>query len=509
MRINKISFKRKSEPDIALRTFAFATNFNYIYSVKNATGKSTFMRLLLYSLGFSIPNTRKVSFEEFTVEIEIEHKGVTFTVKRESRKIWVNGSEMILPSDTHIAHSIIFDEDSFDLIDNLLGAIYIDQDRGWTLLNRGTQIGKIRFYIEEFLHGLKGKDCDIEIKVALRKLDDELERYRQMKAVAEYKEQAIEATGEMNLDKGEVAFDTHTEELQSGRRELQYEKQSIEKKIRFLERTIADDKKFVEWLESHNIIVRGTNGELIPVTHDTIENYSDNTELNKIEVRREQIALRKVTEAIAAIDEEINSQPMFLGGETILQTFERRIADVPVDFTAVENTIKKLTKEQMRLREILRESARTQNIWAGKLNEYILAYAKELSIDEYLDTGDYFLFKDIKSISGAIYHKMVFIFRISYNRVLSEKLGYKVPFFIDSPNGREVEKSAVDAMIAILERDFSETQIFIASIFNFIKQTANNKKIVMDGRLFNIVTGQKSIFDLLDGGYDSPTDDGD
>ena len=36
--------------------------------------------------------------------------------------------------------------------------MYIDQDKGWSLLNRGTVIGKIKFSIEELLSGLNNID---------------------------------------------------------------------------------------------------------------------------------------------------------------------------------------------------------------------------------------------------------------------------------------------------------------------------------------------------------------
>jgi len=154
-----------------------------------------------------------------------------------------------------------------------------------------------------------------------------------------------------------------------------------------------------------------------------------------------------------------------------------RIADIPLDLAAVEKTIKRLTKDQKKLREKLKESAITQNKWATRLSKYIFTYAQELGISEYIEKNDCFLFKDLKSISGAIYHKMVFVFRISYARILSENLKYKTPLFIDSPHGREIEKQAVDQMIEVLERDFAEHQIFVASIFDIQKTRKDNKVI--------------------------------
>ena len=496
MIIKKLNFKYKKESENFLRKFEFSPNTNFIYSEKNSTGKSTYMRLLLYALGFNIPNTRKVKFEDLVIELEIENQGRVFTVKRENKQIWINGTELLLPKDSLVVLSTIFDNDSLDLLENLLGAIYIDQDRGWTLLNRGIVIGNTRFYIEVFLHGLKGKDCDLETKVALRKIESELDKYRQMKIIAEYKEQTIETTDETYIVRGDIAFDTNLEKLENDRRELLIDKKSIEKRIRFLEQTIADDNKFVVWLESHNIIVRSAKGELIPVTRETIDNYIDNTELNKIEIRREKIALRKILEDIRAIDEEISTQPQFITEETIFETFDRRVSQIPISLTAIDNTIKRLSKKQSQYRETLRKSAWKQNLWATKLNDLILHYSEELGVSEYLDKGDCYLFKDIKSISGAIYHKLVFVFRICYNLILSEMLEYNVPLFIDSPNGREVEKEAIDTMFTILQRDFSDHQIFIATIFNNLFANTGNIRIDMDGTLFDFRSGQMSIFEL-------------
>ncbi|MDR2941575.1 MAG: hypothetical protein LBV17_03185, partial [Treponema sp.] len=460
-------------------------------------GKSTFMRLLLYALGFTIPNTRKVKFEDFTIEMEIEINSNFMQIKRKNKRIWINDVEFTLPSEIKIVHATIFQDESIDLIENLLGAIYIDQDRGWTLLNRGIVIGRIRFFIEEFLHGMKGKDADIETKIALRKINDELERYKQMRTLAEYKEQIIEATGESNFTRGEISFDTHTEKLQKERKELLYMKSKIDKEISFLEKTIAEDKRFIERLEYYNIFVRTESGELIPVTRRTIENYTDNTELNKIEIRRSQIALRKINEDIAKINREINSQSLFLEGETVIEHFDRKISDIPIDKESVERIIAKLVKEQMQYRNILKESAQINNNWVDKLNIYIKNYAKEFQIDEYLKDYDYVFIRDLRGVSGAIYHKMVFIFRISYARVLSEKLGYKVPIFIDSPNGREIEKQTVDYMLELLERDFVGHQIFIATIFDIMKKDSKNKVILMDGKFFDLQEEQASLFNEL------------
>ena len=42
-----------------------------------------------------------------------------------------------------------------------------------------------------------------------------------------------------------------------------------------------------------------------------------------------------------------------------------------------------------------------------------------------------------------------------------------MPIILDSPSGREVTKENVKSMIDILNRDFTDNQIIIASIFQY------------------------------------------
>ena len=83
--------------------------------------------------------------------------------------------------------------------------------------------------------------------------------------------------------------------------------------------------------------------------------------------------------------------------------------------------------------------------------------------------------KDLKSLSGAIFHKLVFAFKLSYIKVITEKIGVALPIILDSPSGREVETVTVQMMLDVLQRDFSNHQIIIASIVNY---NLKNKNII-------------------------------
>lgn len=70
-------------------------------------------------------------------------------------------------------------------------------------------------------------------------------------------------------------------------------------------------------------------------------------------------------------------------------------------------------------------------------------------------------------MSGAILHKIVFSFKLAYIKSVKKYANTILPIILDSPSGREVDKINVKDMMKILERDFSEHQIIIASIYKY------------------------------------------
>lgn len=80
---------------------------------------------------------------------------------------------------------------------------------------------------------------------------------------------------------------------------------------------------------------------------------------------------------------------------------------------------------------------------------------------------NYIFTNDLKSSSGAVFHKIVFTFKIAYIIELQKYLGFKLPIVLDSPSGREVDEKNISDIMAVLARDFKDNQIIIASIFDY------------------------------------------
>ena len=146
----------------------FNSDVNILYSKENETGKTTLMRAIFYTLGFGIPDTELIKFKDFVFSIEMSRNRKKYNIERRGQLLTINENEFDLPSDQASAHGFLFGTGNNEIIINILGTIYFDQEKGWTLLNRGTIIGENRFKIESFFRGLKEDESDDSYRLFAR-----------------------------------------------------------------------------------------------------------------------------------------------------------------------------------------------------------------------------------------------------------------------------------------------------------------------------------------------------
>lgn len=497
MIIKRLCYSKKNET-VKSKDYEFDASRNYIFSQYNGTGKTTIVRFILYGLCFDIPSTQKVKFKNYIVSTTLDINGREVCVIRDDRNVSIGEQKFTLPQDSLLIHSFLFETNNADLLCNLLGTIYFDQEKGWTLLNRGIVIGKNKFRIENFLQGLKGSDEILELEYALEKKNQTLEKYKNMKTVALYKDKLTDDSGIIEIKQN---FDrpSKRDELEKDKLSLLLRKSQLEKEKTLYQGIIKGNKNFLEWLERYKIRVKCECGKIIEVSEETLEDYEDNEELNRLELKRREIELQDVKARIAKINNDLaedeETRMQLFTPESIADLYDKRVVQLPVETEIVMKTIKQLNDEIQELKDKLKLESQKNNEWLAKLNAMILHYAQVLKVNDYIDTENPCIFNDIKSLSGAIYHKLVFSFRLSYNLILSERLGIKLPLFVDSPSGRELENSAVMEMISILKNDFSDHQLFIASIHNF--GNTDGKEIVMMKDAFEFDGQMEFDFDRL------------
>ena len=96
--------------------------------------------------------------------------------------------------------------------------------------------------------------------------------------------------------------------------------------------------------------------------------------------------------------------------------------------------------------------------------------------EKYISPNKEYIFtNDLKSLSGTILHKIVFSFKLAYIRLIRDKTGMILPIVLDSPTGREVKHSTIEEMLHVIQRDYSDHQLFVASIYDY---DLRDKKII-------------------------------
>jgi len=479
MRITKLTLKHNAafkgkEVDIN-------SDITIFHSAENTTGKTTLMRAILYTLGFSIPNTELVKFDDYEFTIELTNKEKIHKIERKKQLLTIDGNEYDLPIDQTSAHTFLFGTGNNEIISNLLGTVYFDQEKGWTLLNRGTIIGENRFKIESFFRGLKGDESDDSYRIVAKiaALDKKIEQYKLMLSVSEYQE-SINRDVEQKLD-----YKTYEQKLDEVILARKLRLQKVEEEIAAITEIMKKNKSFSDYISAKKVYVRNPiDGTPIRVTGDTLLEYIDTEELNsarKSTLIAERNKLKKdIFEREQLQDKEETLFDLPTADEELTRRFSTFQNFSSLQVKAMHDKFK---KERDDLKDSLKNRTSTNNDWIAKAYKIINDYIKELKIPAEYKIN--ILTSDLKAKSGAVLHKMVFAYKLAYIKLLSEKLGYPLPIFCDSPSGREVEKSTIDEMLGIIKRDFSAHQIIIASIHNYADIFPNAKIVPMNKTLFD------------------------
>lgn len=462
------------------KKIVFSEEANLVYSKKNSSGKTTFLRTILYALGYPIPSTKGIKFDNMEFWLSVENIGKMYKLYRKKSYLSIDdGTEIVgysLPTDFYEVMKRLTGCGEREVADNLLGAFYMDQEKGWTLLNRGKVIGNISFKIEELVRGLGGIDCDEQIK-QLEAIKRQLKKYEYMHSVAEYQEE-INEVGE------NLSYDTEDEVLIRKIEFLHSERIPVLEELEQIKNILRKNKVFAEYIKEMNLIVQGSNGEEIPVTHENLVGFVDNNDY--LVARREMLAgeLMYINRKISEMESKKEKDDRMFKVQTLIEEFDSDISKIQVDAIATQKVIDKLKKERKKLQERINSVTRRDNTIVEELHKCINTYAVELGINEtyVAPNKDYIFTDDLKSLTGTILHKIVFSFKLAYIRLIKEKTGLILPIVLDSPSGREVEHATVDEMLKILQRDFAEHQLIVASIYKF--DIKRYKLIEFKGRLF-------------------------
>lgn len=454
-----------------------------IHSEKNSCGKSTYLRCLFYGLGYPIPQMKGFDYAQITTEICLEEKGKEFLIVRRLNSLTVicqeNQAEIIfsLPHEHNAFLGYIFNSEKQKVLNNLLGIMYIDQDKGWSLLNRGTVIGRIKFSIEELLAGLADIDCD-KLLDKKRVLQDNVDKYNAMLDINELSE-------EVYTNNGEIFITDVEKELSASIALIDLKVRDIKKKIQTLDHTIRQEASFWAFVDALGLKVRHGE-ELIEVNRDNIVNALEPTEYL---LARKNLLISDMNALLnqrAKLQNQLgnyyaaNTELTAFFGDTQETILNRQLAAFSFDRDAISKLLDKAQKDLKSVNKEIQTALKNNNIYIQKIYDYVKKYSQILKIDDKIDNRKNYIFTtDLKSFSGATLQKLVFAFKIAFLKVIEEVLETKLVIVMDSPRGKELDDENLSLIMDIVKNELSDNQVFIASIYD---DFAYDKKIVLKKR---------------------------
>ncbi len=459
------------------KVFSFSEGNNLIYSHKNSVGKTTLMRVILYSLGYSVPSTKMFPLDKCEIESLIKtDEGKEFKLVRNTPDYIVcyDGDESqtyCLPEQLTDLQVKFFKTEDVDIIDNLLGVFYLDQEKGWTLLNRGVVIGSNHFNVEDFIQGLSGRDCS-DLKRQKIKLENELGKYEQISNVTKYKESLIRSDGSILKENPDDELDVQIELKQ-------VELNLAQKELARIDRSLKNNQQIKRFIDQMKLTIKTPQGEFLRVTSDNIVDLSDSIDYLIAKRKIQAVECNKLMSFISQLREQKKRQSeQFFSVESIADAFDEMVQKFPYGYMKIEEIKENLKTQLKRVKKEITERTKHNNMVLNSLYANVIKYAKELEVgDGETITINYLFTSNLKVLSGALLHKTVFAFRLAYVLEVKKILGVSLPIILDSPSGKEIDIQNVQMMINILKRDFSDHQIIIASIFEYDLPEVNRIEI--------------------------------
>ncbi len=466
------------------KAFSFSDRSNIIYSTANSVGKTTLIRVLLYSLGYNVPGTKRFPIEKYEYEVSITlDDGTGLILRRPTAEIIESRRgetvcSYFLPDHMSQVHALLYNTENINILNNILGTFYLDQEKGWTLLNRGRVIGSIHFNLEDFIQGLSGIDCS-ELKKQKDLLEHEITKYEQISNVTKYKET-------LDAVEGSLLKESPDDEINTQIKLKQVELNSIRRELTRIDRVMNSNKQFKNFVEEMKLMVETPQGDTIRVTADNIIGLNDSIEYLIAKRKIMAVEYNSLTRALdkLKVKKTPKDDSMFTV-KSIADAFDEMVQKFPYGYVKIEEIKENLKKQLLEVKQQISEKTRSNNKVVGSLYANVIRYAEELGVrDDSLTNLNYLFTSNMKILSGALLHKTVFSFRLAYILEVKRLLGVKLPIILDSPSGKEIDSDNIRLMINILKRDFSDHQIIIASIYEYDLPEVNKielKKSLMEG----------------------------
>lgn len=461
----------------------FDDKWNLIWSKGNSQGKTTLLRFLLFSFGYKIPSTKKVDMNSFNVLLEVDN---SYGIIKCSRK--AGQASIIFSDETKVDYdlsneserksyiSTIFDiKNNPILVDNLLGAIYIDQEKGWTLLNRGKTIGANSFDIQDFIASITNKDVS-QIESQIYQKEKEIKKYSSIfDVVTMSEEQQDNIKADENMD---LLYSK-----KSNKEFLLNEKRNM---LNHLSQIEENNKSLIQVIDSCKLLIKHGQDEFV-LTKEDISDFVTNQNIIKAKKSIIEIEIKAIEKELQEIKENLKKYEGLFSVEDAGDSVVKAVNNIPINQIQLEHLIEKLKQERSKLKEEKKNIIKSATHQIAELSNLVKEISSTLKVFEgFLSSeGDYLFTHNLKEYSGRILHNVTFSYRLSYYIFLEKCLGIDFPIIIDSPGSAEMTLESVNDLIGVLNDKCKNSQVIVSSIYKNDLNYSFNKIITLENGLLS------------------------
>ena len=436
---------------------------NLIHSEENTQGKTTSMRLMLHSLGFSVPSPAKIDFQSIFTRIVVQTESKKYCVERYACKVSLTDEEnkytFVLPNDQFRLHALLFNIDELYLLENILGAMYVDQTRGTVVINRGDIIGNNSFHVEKLIAGLEGKNVD----ELTRKIADEqkkLKEYKNLLEIAKYKKEKELYSEEIVSNKKII-----NEMMFSSIDKLENDILSLKSKIKNTKDVLSKNNNFINMIEGYKLHVKDKEGNEISVNSNTLIGFSDNKDLLEMQIKLLNIELKNKQKELNYLKTKDKNDKL-LNVSEYKESVDEQLKNINIDYDTISKIVDQSNTEILELKKELKEKVKQNSDVVEYTNRKMFECARKLNVDSFLEKNGIFTNK-IQNKSGAAGYKVIIAFRVAFIKAIEKYKGIKLPLIIDSLKNSELDEKNAKLILDLLKTELKGHQIIIASIYNF------------------------------------------
>lgn len=446
------------------KRFEFHKKSNLITSDVNSVGKTTLIRSILYCLGYPIPFTRGFSFKNMEIQISINNKTINICrsdIKDENIKLVINNKQIFflnpISEQTKIL-SFVYGIDEPKLLKSVLGLHYFDQEKGWTLLNRGKVIGGIGFYIEDYIEGLSNKKID-DINEDIKEKQQKKDIYNQINKIIQNREEYEEHDD--NIDWNQI------DDFNNEKRSIDIKIRRLKNKNKNLSDLHHDNEDLLNLMTSSNLYIKTDNGkEKITKSNLIFTEYKINEEMLKAQVSSNKEKISLLRKEKRKLQNKLNDKLELISIDDQIGRFGNAVSSMNISSDNIKSIMSDYGKDLYKLKE-KRKKILQDNTISKDVYDRIISYSNILGVENSIDKSKDFIFtSDLKQYSGAKLHLLVFAFRMALLKEMQLSTNIIVPIILDSPLTGELDKNNLKKIFKLIKEEFYENQIIVASILN-------------------------------------------